>query len=96
MKVKDFDTKESSVNQATQDVWLDDVWLDEKSLGELVKRDRLAPVIVRCGGGRFTCPAQDAKHFIQIITEHGEDYVRDVSRWDQRVVVPQSRNCKGE
>jgi hypothetical protein len=95
MKVKDMDTKESRMNQATRDVWLDDVWLDEKSLGDLAKRDRLAPVLVRCGGGRFTCPAQDAKHFIQIITEHKEDYVRDVSRWSDELIVPHSANCEG-
>jgi hypothetical protein len=48
---------------------------------------RLRPVLVRCGGGRFTCPLQDVKHFIQIIKEHDQikeyaknaDYVRDVS-----------------
>ena len=40
---------------------------------------RLTPVLVRCGGGRFRCPAQDAAHFIKIIESTGKDYVRDVA-----------------
>ena len=78
--------------KTTQEIWLDDVWLDEKSLEGLVEKDRLAPVLIRCGGGRFTCPAQDAKHFINIITEHGGDYVRDVSIWDKKIIVPTKGN----
>ena len=45
-------------------------------LGEL---DGMRPVLVRCGGGRFTCPAQDTMHFIAIIEMHAGDYIRDVS-----------------
>jgi hypothetical protein len=40
---------------------------------------RLTPLLVRCGGGRFTCPAQDVKHFIAIIERTDMDCVRDVS-----------------
>jgi hypothetical protein len=40
---------------------------------------RLTPVLVRCGGCRFTAPAQDVQHLIDIITADGRDYVRDVS-----------------
>lgn len=46
---------------------------------------RLTPMLVRCGGGRFTCPAQNTLHFIGIIEAHAKafpgdsDYVRDVS-----------------
>ena len=90
MKMKDLDTKEYRMSQGV------DMWLDENSLSNLVKKDRLAPVLIRCGGGRFTCPAQDAKHFIRIITEHNEDYVRDVSMRGSEVVVPHSINCEGE
>ncbi len=56
----------------------------------LEKIDRHTQVLVRCGGGRFTCAVQSVKHFIHIINEHrkevynddimkGGDYVRDVS-----------------
>ena len=90
MKMKDLDTKKSRLDEA-----IEEMWMDEESLNDFVKKDGLAPVLVRCGGGRFTCPAQDAKHFIQIITEHGEDYVRDVSRWSDKLVVPHSANCEG-
>lgn len=45
----------------------------------LLMEDRLQPVLVRCGGGRFSCPIQDLKHFVQIINKEGSDYVRDVS-----------------
>jgi len=48
--------------------------------------DRFIQVIVRCNNGRFTCPVQNAKHFVDIITEHGDtfglikgDYVRDIA-----------------
>lgn len=44
---------------------------------------RLLSVLVRCGGGRFTCPIQDVRHFIALIEsgQDGEatDYVQDVS-----------------
>lgn len=40
---------------------------------------RLACLLVRCGAGRFLAPAQDVRHFIDIIERDGRDYVRDVS-----------------
>ena len=46
---------------------------------ELMKEDRLQPVLVRCGGGRFTCPIQDLAHFRDIINADGRDYIRDAS-----------------
>jgi len=54
-------------------------FIKEEDLVGIIAEDRLQPLLVRCGSGRFSCPAQDAKHFIDIITEHGGDYVRDVS-----------------
>jgi len=36
-------------------------------------------LLVRCGCGRFLCPAQDAGHFADIVTREGSDYVRDVT-----------------
>ena len=43
---------------------------------------RLINVLVRCEGGRFTCPAQDAVHFIALVgsgKHAGQDeYIRDV------------------
>jgi len=47
---------------------------------------RLTLVLVRCGGGRFLAPADQAGHFIALIEEHNacpvterSDYIRDVS-----------------
>jgi hypothetical protein len=40
---------------------------------------RLRPVLVRCGACRFTAPADQAQHLIDIIARDGADYVRDVS-----------------
>ena len=50
---------------------------------------RLVLLLVRCGSGRFLAPAQDVRHFCDIIRAHavatermaapGSDYVRDVS-----------------
>lgn len=45
----------------------------------IVEEDRLHPCLVRCGGGRFSCPAQDVAHFVAIIGRDGTDYVRDAS-----------------
>lgn len=51
----------------------------EKDLALLIQEDRLQSVLVRCGGGRFACPAQDVEHFIDIISLEQSDYVRDIS-----------------
>lgn len=45
---------------------------------ELKQLNRLQPVLVRCGAGRFTCAVQDLPHFIACVNAGG-DYVRDVS-----------------
>ena len=50
-----------------------------EDLEKLIAEDRLQPVMVRCGSGRFVCPAQDVKHFTAIINKDGSDYVRDWS-----------------
>ena len=56
-----------------------DGFLTEAGLAELAKLDRLREVLVRTGGGRFLCPAQDAQHFIKAVELSEMDYVRDVS-----------------
>ena len=48
-------------------------------LPEVVTLSRLEPLLVRCDGCRFTAPAQDVAHLIEIIERDGADYVRDVS-----------------
>lgn len=48
-------------------------------INEIIELDRLHPVLVRCGSGRFSCPVQDVIHFIDIINNSKKDYVRDVS-----------------
>lgn len=53
-------------------------FLDSDGVKELVKLDRLFPVLVRCGAVRFTCSAQYVETMITYITAGG-DYVRDVS-----------------
>lgn len=60
-------------------------FMDRSDVLRLEQLDRLRMVLVRCGNGRFTCPAQDVDHFCEIIRrdfdEHRPncDYVRDVS-----------------
>ena len=54
-------------------------FLKQDQVRALVNENRLMPVLVRCGGGRFSCPAQDVEHFISCIGKSGMDYVRDVS-----------------
>jgi len=52
---------------------------NDDELAAVIKENRLMPIIVRCGNGRFVCPAQDVKHFIKIINDSGMDHVRDIS-----------------
>ena len=54
-------------------------FITREMLPEIVKTNRFERILVRCGGGRFIVPAQDADHFIQIITRERSDYVRDLS-----------------
>lgn len=52
--------------------------MTSRDLVRLVELDRLCPVLIRCGGCRFTCAAQDAAHLMACV-KAGGDYVRDVS-----------------
>lgn len=62
-------------------------FVTDEDLPELVKINRLLLLLIRCGNGRFLCPAQDVSHFVAVIEEHynnlpnsrERDYVRDVS-----------------
>lgn len=55
-------------------------FLTETEVAALAGRDstRLTQVLVRCGGSRFTCAAQDAARLIAAVEASG-DHVRDVS-----------------
>ena len=53
--------------------------LTEAQLPTLVRLRRLDLVLVRCGMGRFLCPAQDAAPFIELVERDGSEHVRDVS-----------------
>jgi len=50
-----------------------------EQVDRLKSLDRLRLVLVRCGNGRLMCPAQDARHWIEVITNDKTDYVRDIS-----------------
>jgi len=56
-------------------------FVTEDQLAVIAEDDetRMTPILVRCGNGRFTCPAQNAAWFIKIINAEGTDYVRDAS-----------------
>ncbi len=53
-------------------------YLKDTDILQLIALDRLCPVLVRCGGCRFTCAAQDVAHLESCIAAGG-DYIRDVS-----------------
>lgn len=53
-------------------------FLSMADVATIAESDRLRQLLVRCGSGRFTCPAQDVAHFYKCVTAGG-DYVRDVS-----------------
>jgi hypothetical protein len=44
---------------------------------------RLVPIMVICGNGRFSCPAQNVEHFINIIDREKTDYVRQICVTDR-------------
>jgi len=54
-------------------------FLQDEDVPGLVAWSRLQLVLVRCGNGRFLCPAQDVAHFVKIIDDSQQDYVRDLS-----------------
>jgi hypothetical protein len=54
-------------------------FLSMADLRVVAKHDRLKMLLVRCGMGRFLAPAQDIKHFVDIIHRDRKDYVRDIS-----------------
>lgn len=59
-------------------------FLTDGHIQDLARVDRLRQVLIRCGGCRLLCAAQDALHLIDLI-ETGKDanglgdYIRDVS-----------------
>lgn len=61
-------------------------FLTAETLPKLIALDRLHPVLVRCGGCRFQCAAQDVEHLMKCV-DAGGDYVRDLSipcGWEHR------------
>ena len=54
-------------------------FLNESTLKDLIELDRLAPVLIRCGGCRLQAPAQDIEHIIKMVEKSGLDYIRDIS-----------------
>jgi len=50
-----------------------------EDLQKIVAQNRFKMLLIRCGNGRFLCPAQDVQHFVDIINKEGTDYVRDIS-----------------
>ena len=55
-------------------------FITEDDLPGIISENRLQPCLVRCGSGRFSCPAQDVAHFVAMVdSAESDDYVRDVS-----------------
>ena len=77
-KVKDMDTKESRYEEIMK-IAQPGGFIDEEMIDAIESIDRHAMLIVRCGGGRFMCSAQNVKHFVDIVNNERTDYVRDIS-----------------
>lgn len=54
-------------------------FLTPSEIDFLAREDRLRQVLVRCGGCRFVCAAQDVVHLAFLIEASGRDHVRDYS-----------------
>ena len=52
---------------------------NDSDLAAIVAINRFQQILVRCGNGRFLCPAQDVKVFTDIIDKSEDNYVRDIS-----------------
>lgn len=75
-----MDQTKTALSQAiTKKIRAQGGFLKTGDLPEIIATNRLQLLLVRCGGGRFLCPAQDLEHFIGIIEASGADYIRDVS-----------------
>lgn len=51
----------------------------DDDLADVVRENRLQPLLVRCGNGRFVCPAQDVETFVRMVNADDQNYVRDIS-----------------
>lgn len=89
---KSFDIVRKNAPELARRIEARHYFIKKDEVAALIAIDRLLPVLVRCGGGRFTCPIQDLNHFIGIIERNASlptesaplgnpfcDYVRDVS-----------------
>jgi hypothetical protein len=54
-------------------------FIQDVDLPLIIAHNPSQPLLVRCGGGRFLCAADQVEHFMGIITREKTDYVRDVS-----------------
>jgi hypothetical protein len=54
-------------------------YITQADVAGLIAENRFYQVLVKCGGGRFTCSVQDLDHFTGIIGASESEYVRDVS-----------------
>ena len=55
-------------------------FVNDTNIKDVIAENPQQLLIVRCGGGRFICTADNVEHFVAIIDKkHSEDYVRDVS-----------------
>lgn len=68
-----------ATNRVLRVIKENDGFLRDIDLKLLAEQDRLRMILVRCGNGRFLAPAQDVKHFIDIIERDKSDYIRDIS-----------------
>ncbi len=76
----------SSIMDFLNSIKKDGYFLNENNIDKLETINPHFLVLIRCGNGRLLCPAQNAKHFIQIITNENSDYVRDVSLPNQELL----------
>ena len=53
-------------------------FITSDDLPAVISHDRLVMLQVRCGGKRFTAPAQDVPALIALVEKDGSDYIRDV------------------
>ena len=51
-------------------------------------KTRLLWLLVRCNGGRFSCPAQDVKHFIALVERRDPTDSLPLGEWVRDVSIP--------
>ena len=64
-----------------------DGFVTAEMVDDILELDRFEKLLVRTSMGRFICSVQDVRHFVDMVENSKDDYVRDVqfATWPSKV-----------